>query len=181
MAASNEEAAKGELKATGKIERLATINRRITRACLWAAASALMVMMLITVSNISGRSLFNLPVLGANEIVSLAGVVLISFVVGFVQFEHRNVITSILVDRLPPRTRAIFDTVTLFLASGIVFVMTWAGIAFGIEEIVIYHKVTMILGITVGPFKAVWGIGCIILFLVLTGHFIEALSRSLKR
>ena len=166
---------------TGRIGRWLHIVRRILSVFLWLAAFGLLAMVVLLVSNVFGRAFFNLPILGAIELTQFGGVIMVSLALAYVQIQLRNVTTTIIVSRFSPRLRAAFDSVTYSLATFAVAATAWAGAEFGWEEWTVYDTVTLTLGISYAPFKAIWVIGCSLLCIVLFSQVIESVVKVVRK
>jgi TRAP-type C4-dicarboxylate transport system permease small subunit len=150
------------------------------KVLLVVGAVALMVMMVIVVGNSVGRAFFRTPILGTIEIAGLAGVIVVAAAVGFTEREQRNVVVDVVANRFKPRMRALADALTLFLSLGAVAFMFWAILKDALNSVTT-HEITLTTGVFTAPFKFIWAIGVIILFLFLLQHMIEAVRKKGKR
>jgi TRAP-type C4-dicarboxylate transport system permease small subunit len=152
----------------------------IVRVLLVIAAIALIAMMVVITGNILGRIFFSAPILGAIEIGGLAGVILSSIAIGYVEKKRRNVLVEILADKFPPRVRGFTDAFVLLLSLGAVAALSYAmftdsfyAAGFGEE--------TYVLEIPTTPFKFIWSIGTALLGVVLIGNIVISIRRGVKR
>lgn len=135
----------------------------------------LAVMMIMTVLNISLRELVALPIYGAIEVVGFGGVLLFTCAIIYCQLNRREVVVSVLVDRLPERLQGILGVVSLVISLCTVAIMGMAAFAVSWEA-VRTGELTEVMGIQLGPFRAIWTFGCIVLFAVLLQQLYAALS-----
>ena len=85
--------------------RFNTIVRLIARALVWVGITATIAMMLLAVSNILGRYLFNTPILGTFELVELMGGVAASSFLAYPLIANRHIYVELIVRRFSPRTQ----------------------------------------------------------------------------
>jgi TRAP-type transport system small permease protein len=140
---------------------------------------AILVMMVVVSLNVIGR-VFSLPVFGTTEVVELAGVIMVSCVLAYTQFDGQNVAATALVDKLSPRAHAIVACLTQFLTLIVVVVLGWTGFVRA-YEMLNAGEITAIFRIPQGPFRMIWVFGCLALFLVLVGQFAESVRRVIKK
>ena len=155
---------------------LEEMNRVLVRIGMWA----ILVMMTVVSLNVIGRALFRAPVFGTVEIVELAGVIFVSFILAYTQFQRENIAVNALVDRLPPRLQAITNCFTQFLNLVIVAALVWTGSVRALEMFRV-GEITAIFRIPQAPFRFVWVFGCLTLLAVLITQFIESLVKVIKK
>jgi len=155
---------------------LEEMNRVLVRIGMWA----ILVMMTVVSLNVIGRALFRAPVFGTVEIVELAGVIFVSFILAYTQFQRENITVTALVDSLPPRLQAITNCFTQFLNLVIVAALVWTGSVRAVEMLRV-GEITAIFRIPQAPFRFVWVFGCLTLLAVLITQFIESLVKVIKK
>ncbi len=153
--------------------------KRMNTILVPVGMAAILVMMVVVSLNVIGRP-FRMPVFGTTEIVELAGVIMVSFIVAYTQFDGQNVAAMALVDKLPPRLQAITIAFTQFLTLVFVAVLGWTGFIRA-YEMLSAGEITAIFRIPQGPFRIVWVFGCLTLFLVLVGQFIESVRKVVRK
>jgi TRAP-type C4-dicarboxylate transport system permease small subunit len=156
-------------------------SRWVAKISLFLAVISLLIMMSLVTANVIMRGIFSEPILGTVEIVGLAGVLLISFALGFTEREQAHVTVMIMVGRLPQRLQSIFILVALFLSMVVVVVLFWAGVLQFWEAVVTPETMTYVLHVPLAPFFFVWLCGCVVLFIFLLGNFTKELVRARKR
>lgn len=152
------------------------MNRVLVRIGMWA----IVIMMMVVSLNVIGRAFFRAPVFGTVEIVELAGVIFVSCILAYTQFQRENITVNALVDALPPRLQAITNCFTQFLSLLIVAALVWTGSVRALEMLRA-GEITAIFRIPQAPFRFVWVFGCIALFAVLMAQFIESLVKVIKK
>jgi len=155
---------------------LEEMNRVLVRIGMWA----ILVMMSVVSLNVIGRAFFRAPVFGTVEIVELAGVIFVSFILAYTQFQRENITVTALVDSLPPRLQAITNCFTQFLNLVIVAALVWTGSVRALEMLRV-GEITAIFRIPQAPFRFVWVFGCLTLLAVLIAQFIESLVKVIKK
>ena len=137
-------------------------------------AVPLVVMVVIVTGNSVGRALFRTPITGTIEIAGLAGVIVVAAAVGFTARERANVAVDVLMSRLKPKARRIFDTVTSTLSLGAVVFLLYAVIRDSFKAVT-QKEVTMTMSFPTSPFKFMWAAGVFILACFLLVHLIRAI------
>ncbi len=157
-------------RGTGRwIRPLATILSSV-------GAVGLTVMMFLVVLDVSSRFLFDAPILGSYEIVEYLMAVFIFFAFGSAQFHKSHINVSLAVNHLPPRARAVVDTVTNLVMLAMFILMVWGawlqtldGWSSGVTS--------SVLLIPKWPFELVATIGLAVLALAVVVDVLESASR----
>jgi TRAP-type C4-dicarboxylate transport system permease small subunit len=152
----------------------------VIRVLLVIAALALIAMMAIITINVLGRMFLKSPIFGALEIAGLAGIVLSSIAIPYVEKERRNVLVEILVDKLPPRVKGFTDAFVLLLSLGVVVVLSYAMIKESLHA-ASFGEETLVLQLPTTPFKFIWSIGTLLLCVVLLLNIILSIRKGVKR
>jgi TRAP-type C4-dicarboxylate transport system permease small subunit len=156
-------------------------GRLITKLIIVVASVALLITMVMVVVNVGGRDFFAKPILGAVEIVGLAGVFLISFAIGFTEKERSHIVVRMLVSRLSKRLRLLFEIFTFSLSLGTVALLVWGGLVEAWELAHTRGATTNVLHLDRAPFAFVWVAGCIVFCGFLLHHLIEVLVEVRKK
>lgn len=152
----------------------------VVRVLLVISAIALIAMMVIITTNVLGRVFLNSPIFGAIEISGLAGIVLASVAIPYVEKERRNVHVEILVDKFPPRVKGFTDAFVLLLSLGAVAVLSYAMIKESFHA-ASFGEETLVLELPTTPFKFTWTIGTLLLCVVLLTNVITSFIKGMKR
>jgi TRAP-type C4-dicarboxylate transport system permease small subunit len=143
----------------------------------YLAVTVLGLMMLLTVADVSGRYFFNSPISGATEISRLMMVLIVFPALGWAALGKTHVRVDLLVTRFPPRAQAIINIITLLIALGTYFVITWQSFL----ESTVVHRQTSLLQIPFTPFYWVMSVGlavfCLAIVVLLIENFIKAVKK----
>jgi TRAP-type C4-dicarboxylate transport system permease small subunit len=134
-------------------------------------------LMLLTMGDVVGRSLFNKPIPGTFELSEfmLAGIVLLG--AAYTQQVKGHVGVDFLTRRYSPKTRAVFQTITTFAGLLIIAVLAWQGYVEGIHEKAVSDQ----LRVPLWPFKLLVAAGGLLLWLELLLDFISSLLKVAGR
>lgn len=154
------------------------IHRMVYYACI-VGVVFLMLMMLLTTSDVIGRSIFNRPVTGTFEITGymLAIVVLLSL--GYSQQTRQHVRVEFIVAKMPLRARLVINSLFTFFALIFFALVAWQGWEGGFNAL---HAniATDILGVPSYPFELLVAVGAFLLFVELLLTLITSV-RNLKQ
>jgi TRAP-type C4-dicarboxylate transport system permease small subunit len=107
---------------------LARINERATHALLFVAALLAFLLSFLVVADVTGRALFNRPVRGTPEIVSLSIVIICYLQAAYAIRSGGMLRMDALVLALPGRARAALDIVGALLGAAFFGLILWGGI-----------------------------------------------------
>lgn len=145
------------------------------------AGVCLVIMVGCVVANVIGRGLFEAPIYGTVEIVSLGGLFVISFAIGYTERKESHIVIRILVSRLPERIRSVLAAVSFFFTLCIVALLVWGGFWMAMDDATTPGATTYVLHLSKAPFRFTWVVGCLVLWGFLFHHFIEALGQVRKK
>jgi len=152
------------------IMRVSHVLDAIIDGLAWIGAGALVLMVLVVVSNVLGRYLFRKPVLGAVEMVGLLTVVVVFCVLAFTESKRAHIVVDILLSRLHGRTKAILVSVMCFLGAVFFIIMGWQGWDLMWSNLFPMMRTTGVLSIPFAPFMFIMGFGCLLFGLELFVH-----------
>ena len=150
------------------------VIKYITKILLLLPSAALLTVMIITVANVLGRSMFKTPVIGAIEIAGLFGSIVVSMSLFYTQLKDRNVATDIVFNKLPKRYQKGLEKVIFVLSVGVVGLFIYSSIL-GVLESYEENDVTTILTIPIWPFTMSLLVGCVAFCFVLIGQLFGAI------
>ncbi len=153
------------------------LGRIVSAALLVIGAIPLLIMTAIVVGNSLGRALFRSPISGTIEIAGLAGVIVVAAAVGFTARERGNVAVDVLMGRLKPRVRAVFDRVTFSLSLAAVSFLLYAVILDAFKSLRM-NDTTLTTGTPTAPFKFAWAAGVFILACFLVVHIVATIREG---
>ena len=100
-------------------------TRRLSQWFNWVALAGLTVMLGLVTVDIVGAKVFRLPVLGAMDITSLLGLVVVAFAVAQTQLMGRHITVNFLTIRLPKHIRLIMRSISTLLCILFFAVVIW--------------------------------------------------------
>jgi TRAP-type C4-dicarboxylate transport system permease small subunit len=143
----------------------------------YLAMSVLCLMMLLTVVDVGGRYFFNHPITGTTEICRLMMVIIVFPSLAWAALGRLHVRVDILVTHLPRRVQAVFNAVTLLIALGTYFIITWRSFL----ESAVVQRYTSLLGISFTPFYWIMSVGFAVFCIAIVVLIIENTMEALKR
>ncbi len=151
------------------------------RLPLIISSVSLVVMMLVVIVHVVGRNFFNSPLYGGVELISLSGVFLISFALGYAQMEKAHIVIEVLTSRLPKFLRTSLAIFVMILNLVTVVLLIWGGIDFFWEALTKRGSYTLVLHLPLAPFRFIWVLGCASLWGYFLYDFIQILRRERLR
>lgn len=140
---------------------------RANLALTWVAGVAMMAMVLIIVVSVVMRYLLQQPMLGSNELVQLASVVLVMAALPYCT-EHEGHIRVDVLDRaIGPWGRLVGDVLFRALSSFVLILLAWRAAVKGLDALK-WGDNTNMLGLPIWPLYAVLSAGsllCVLVFL----------------
>ncbi len=104
------------------------LGARNGRAATWlarAGAGGLAIIMVLTFCDVIGRYVFGSPIVGTVEVTELLMGMMVYLGVGLTTHARGHIRVDIVIDRLPPRVRAVLDVLTLAASIALVSAMCW--------------------------------------------------------
>jgi TRAP-type C4-dicarboxylate transport system permease small subunit len=163
-----------------KIESMTGIVNLVSRWFNYMGVGVLTIMMLLTVSDVFMRFLFNSPILGTLELTEYLMIPVVYFGLAWCAVRRKNVKVDILVTRLSTKPRVILDSITCFLSLVVMVLITWQNFK---ETIYVFElsRVSDILHIHAYPFYIVLTLGCFLLCIVLLTNLIENVVQGVSK
>ena len=149
------------------------VIQRLTYGLCFMGMFLLLPMMLLTTADVFGRAVWSRPIPGTVELSSYMLAVFILLGVAYTHQVRGHVRVSILLARVPERTKALLDAITTLMSLGIIVLVAWQGWVVAIEE----RTVSDMLRIPQWPFRMLVSLAG--LFLVV--ELVIDLSTSLKK
>ena len=137
------------------VRRLGSLNVMLA----YVGGYVLFGMMILTVCDVTGRYVFNLPITGAYEISEAMMVTVVFFFIGYAQAAKAHVAVDLVVNVLPGKLKTVMEIITQLLS--FLMMLLIAGMS-----VVRWHELleigehTPILGIPVSPFFLILATGC---------------------
>jgi TRAP-type transport system small permease protein len=149
-------------------------GRIVTAALIVIGAIPLIIMMLVVTGNSLGRALLRAPITGTIEIAGLAGAIVVAAAVGFTARERGNVAVDVLMSRLSPPVKRIFDAVSLLLSLGAILFLLWAVVRDASSALQM-KETTLTMGLSTVPYKFAWAAGIFVVACFLTAHLVSVI------
>ena len=137
---------------------------------------ALVVLALVTVTDVAGRYLFNHPLLGALELSEFMMVFVAFGCFAYTELHNGHVDVDVFVIRFPPRARALCESFAALLSTGLWGVIAWRT-ATQAQKVRAASEVTSNLLLPVHPFIWVAAVGSGAFALMLLVRTLKALRR----
>jgi TRAP-type C4-dicarboxylate transport system permease small subunit len=158
---------------------LDTVISQASRVINVIGIISLVVMMLITVADVSLRYVFSRPITGSVELTQYLMAVIGFFGLAWCAVKAGHAKVDLLVTRFPPRSQAIIDGVIYLMGLTVTLFVAWQGIeasnyARGIGEY------SFMLEIPSYPFYMAQGIGFTMLSLVIAGLMVKSIVKAVK-
>jgi len=151
----------------------------ISHVMNYVAGIVLLVMVLLTTSDVLGRYLFSRPIIGTTELTEFM-VVIVGFLgLAWCAVKGTHLMVDLLVSRLSPRKQAVIDSFNYFLQLVLCILISWRSFAEGIRRLEA-GATSSNLGIPQYPFLWVLGCGVAMLCLVILLQLIQKINKAVK-
>jgi TRAP-type C4-dicarboxylate transport system permease small subunit len=107
------------------LEKFEKFNNRLSGWFEWVGVAGLLAMMLATLIDVVGSKLFNTPLLGATDWVSVFQSMAIAFACAMALIIGRHVRVEFIVSKLPQRTQAVIESIVSLLVLGLFVLIIW--------------------------------------------------------
>ncbi len=161
------------------MKKFSNVVRAITPVLNWVTYFALVAMMLLGTANVVLR-IFDSPILGTVDIISLLGAAVIFFAWAHTEEERAHISIDLIVARLPVRAQAIIDSITGLLSIVICFLLTWQTWVYGMGLLASGEK-TATLQLPFYPLVLGCSVCCGILGLVFLLEFLNSLGEASRK
>lgn len=153
--------------------------RSLSRFMNAAACGVLVLMMLLTVSDVVLRSLLRSPILGTTELTENMMACLAFLALAWCAVERSHLKVDLVMIMLPARVQAIVDSLTLLAGLCLVGVISWRSFleAMVVKELNIESS---LLRIPAYPFYYVMAVGFAVLCLVMVVQFVEVVGKAVR-
>jgi TRAP-type C4-dicarboxylate transport system permease small subunit len=152
------------------------ILQRCVRVLNGIGLLSLVVLALVTVTDVIGRYLFNRPLLGALELSELLMVFLAFACFAYTELHNGHVEIDMLVNRFSPRGRALCEGFAALLSTGLWGAIAWRT-ALQAKKVYAMGETTSNLLLPVSPFIWTAAVGSAAFALVLLVRMLKALRR----
>ena len=91
----------------------------LSRVLNLVGVSTLMIVMILTVADVSLRYLVNQPIAGTFELTEFLLVILASFGFAYTALQNGHVTVDLVIERFSPKIQAVIDTITCLISIGV--------------------------------------------------------------
>ncbi|MBI4307916.1 MAG: TRAP transporter small permease subunit [Chloroflexi bacterium] len=140
------------------------------------ATVSIFVILVVVMTDLAGRNMFNLPVPGALEVASALMALVVMLGLAYAEQTQAHIRIEILAQRLPPAGQAALDVLAYCLGilfSGLIMVETWS---VAVRSLVRWETLPGVLSLPIFPAYFMVPIGSALLLL----QFLTGLGRSLR-
>lgn len=152
----------------------------VSRVLHVAGMGMTIIMVLLTVTDIFLRYVFNKPIVGSFELTEFMMVFLVFASLGYTMRMKGHVGVDLVISRLPERAQAIIESITNLLALCLFSLATWRNVLHAVTTWR-RHDVSHELFIPIGPFVLFVAFGVAVLSFVLFVNFLHALTRAVQK
>lgn len=148
----------------------------LSRLMGYAATAVLVLMMMLTVTDVFLRYFFNAPITGTTEITELMLVVVVFPAFAWTAVSGKHIKVDLIVDLLPPRIQKILDSITLTASLVVFIIITWRSLL----EAMDVRSSTSLLSMPHAPFYWVLTIGFAMFCLAILALLIENIMKEVE-
>jgi TRAP-type C4-dicarboxylate transport system permease small subunit len=141
----------------------------------------LIVMMLLVVTNVTGRYLFERPLHGTIEITEFIMVTIVYFTLSHTQAIKSHIRVEFLLGVMPRRMKIVFDLITYVFGLTIFALITWQGVLCFIDSWEIREMTDGYIEFPIYPAKLTIPVGCFIFSLRFIADIIDAIRHLLGK
>jgi len=137
-------------------------------------------MMLLITMDVFLRYSFNRPLKGSFELVEFMMAVVICLGMAYTGVQRGHVAVELLVSRFSPRVQALIDSFNWLVSMGLFLLISWKAVAQA-RVVGLSGLASSVLYVPVFPFLLVLAFGSGLLSLVFLVHFIDSVSRVVRK
>jgi TRAP-type C4-dicarboxylate transport system permease small subunit len=152
----------------------------LVRIMLYLAMVLLAAMMLLTVADVSGRYLFNLPIEGSTEVTQQLLVSLAYFGLVWCTMKKAHIKLDLFTERIPLVAWAIIDILFYLLSVVLFSCIAWQNFIMARDSMLAGHS-SWVLNIPNYPFYLLVAIACGVVVLILLLFMIQNIDQVMKR
>ena len=150
----------------------------------WIAMVVLLLLMFMTVGDVVGRYMVGIipgfgPIPGTFELTEFMLAIAVLTAIGYTQVQREHISIDLVINKFPPRVRAIIDSITDFLSLAIFVLVTWQTIKYA-RLLYTSHDVSAVLRLPVYPFLIVAAVGSFVFCLAMLSTFLFSLKKAIK-
>ncbi len=160
------------------------VNRVVAFVSQMLGAAAILcvfIMIISTVADVSGRYLFNSPILGTVELNRTLLVFTVFFTLGLAQLRRRHIRVDAVLGKLPVKARVLADSFALLLALVFVGMVTYGSAVVAYDATIMGEYETGIINFPMWPGRVAIAIGMLILCIQYMVDVIAAFRPSFRK
>lgn len=146
----------------------------------WIAVGGLLGMLVATSVDVVGAKLFQWPLPGGFEAVSLLQVIVIASAIAYAKIDGRHIRLEFIINIIPQRIRHMLNIFTSFLGLSLFVVLVWKSYEYGLE-FMRSGKVTTTAEFPFFPFAFWLAICCIPISLLLLLDLLDSVQRLFNK
>jgi TRAP-type C4-dicarboxylate transport system permease small subunit len=144
----------------------------------------LLLLMFLTVGDVVGRYLVGLipgfgPIPGSFELTEFMLAVIVLTAVGYTQVKGEHISIDLVVEKFPPRVRAVIDTATNLIGLAMFALVTWQTVKYA-RLLYESNDVSGVLRLPVYPFLIVAAVGCLLFCLAILSNVLRSFKKAVK-
>lgn len=156
--------------------------RLVSRIMATIAAFVLVIMMLLTVADVSGRYFANRPIKGSWELIGLLLIIAATWGLAYCQIQRRHIRVGFLLERFRPRVQTIFNSLAYLIGLGGFSVICWQMLVMTRRYISIpTGRVSETAGVLLWPFMLMLAIGAAMLAIQLLIDLLHSLAEAVRK
>ena len=159
--------------------RLRRFSERLSYWFNWIAGGGLVVMMLLTCTDVIARS-FGQPIPGTFEIVGFLGVIVAAFAIAYTQLQRGHVAIDYLVALMPQRSQSIAKSFTYLIGAVLFALIAWQSYLFA-GDLWASGEVSPTERIPFFPFVYGIALACLPIILFLLLDFFKSLVQAVRK
>ena len=154
-------------------------NSRVSQVFSWIAGGALVAIMLLAVGNMFLRA-FYVPFGATWEVIAFLAAIVTALALGYAQIQKVHVSIDLLVQRFPPRLRALLESITYLLSVILFATASWHIYLYAVR-LQERGALSETLRLPYYPFTYAVAAGFLCFTLVLLADFIKSLTGVVKQ
>lgn len=155
--------------------------KRTIQVLGYLAVVFISLMMISTVADVTGRYLFNSPIVGTIELNRMLMVYAVFFTIAYAQLVKQHIKIDIALDRMPPKTRLVFEGLGLLFALAVMGFITYGASIAAYQETLLGEAETGIINFPVWPGRIAVALGSLVLCLQYIMDILETRRLLFKR
>lgn len=145
------------------------------------ASFLLLGIMLLVVSDVAGRYLFNKPVHGTLEITEFVMVAIVFFTLAHTQAIKAHIKVELLLERMPRKLRLILELITYLFGLVIFALITWQGYLSALDAWEVQEETDGLIPFPIFPAKLTIPIGCFLFCLRFSADIIDVIKELTRK